>query len=117
HVFHCADHQAGLRHAFTGDGTGETEVHDYDATTDVLHDVARLQITMDNALVMCGFQAAEHLLNDIDSFIDLQLAVYVPFNYLAQVIALHILHGDELEPFRIPQVINPHHIAVSHLAR
>ena len=64
HVFHRPDHHSGLSHAVALDRPGQTEVHDDDPSRVVTHDVAGLQIAMDNAFSVGGFQSRTHLKHD-----------------------------------------------------
>ena len=52
----------------------QPKVHHHHSAALVEHDVARLQIAVDDAFTMGGGQSAGHLRHDVDRFGDLQFA-------------------------------------------
>ena len=114
HVVHGADQGAGLGHAVAFEGAGQAEIHHQDPPGLVAHDVLRLQIAMDDACAVRGFQRPAGLLHDLDGFFRSKLACFF-MHQAAQVLTLDILHGDELHAVGLAQVVNPDHILVRDL--
>ncbi len=59
---------------------------------------------------MGGVQSEAYLLHDLDRFFGRKLRALV--NQAAKVLALDVLHGDELHTIALAQVINADHVAV-----
>ena len=75
HVLHGADHHAGLGHAVALQGARQAEIHDDDAAGLVAHDVAGLQIAMDDAFGVRCLQSGADLQHDVDAFLRRELAL------------------------------------------
>ena len=113
HIFHGADHGAGLGHAFAFQRLGQAKIHNQDAARLFAHDVLRLQITVDDAHIVCGGQRPAHLLDDNDCFMGRKLGSLV--EDVGEILAIDILHGDELYAFCFAQVIDTNDVAVGDL--
>ena len=70
---------------------------------------------MDDAFGVRGFQRAAHLLDDVGRFRGLKL--FLAPEQAPQVLALDVLHGDELDAIGLAEVENANHIVVGDLAR
>src|SRR5664280_461937 len=114
HILHGSDHHAGLGHAVTLHRSRQTEVHDYDAAGGVAHDIAGLEIAMDDALAMGGLQAGADLQHDADRFVRWHSAL--ARKNRAQVLTFDELHGDELHAVSFVQIVNANDVLMSDLA-
>ena len=82
----------------------ETKVHDHDFAPAVQHDVGRLEIAVQHALVMrCG-DACAKLARDLQSFVAGQ-ATDAP-QQRTQVFTIDVFHRQECEPVGFADVIN-----------
>ena len=70
---------------------------------------------MDDAFTMGGSKPVGHLRHDVDGFGDLQLAAFL--QQLMEVLALQVLHRDELRFPGFANIENADYVAVRHLAR
>ncbi len=93
---------------------GQTEVHHQNAAALVAHDVLRLQVAMNNAHAVGGFESPADLLHDFHRFRRRKL-LFLPHE-VVQVLTLDILHGDELHAFSLTQVVDPDHVLVGDLS-
>ena len=80
----------------------------------VAHDVLRLQIAVNDACAVRGFQRAAGLLHDLDRFLRSKLALLL-LHQAAQVLTLDVLHGDELHAIGFAQVVDPDDVLVGDL--
>src|ERR1035437_508915 len=114
HVLQGAHDGAGLSHAVVAvQQARQAEVHDYDPPLFVAHDVLRLKIPMNDAYGMGCFQGAADLPHDFHRF---RWRKYLLLDDQAvQVLALDVLHGDELDSIGIAQVVNADHVLVRDL--
>src|SRR5208283_2132521 len=81
----------------------------------IAHDVLRLQVAVDHAHSVSGFERAANLLNDLNrlfwwKFLFLQ-------DQTAQVLAFDELHGYELHTIGVTKIVDADHIFVSDLMR
>ena len=113
HIFHGADQSAALGHAVAAKRARQAEIHDQDAAGLVAHDVLRLQIAVDDAYAVRGFQRAADLLHDVDGFFGIEL--FLLMNDGTKVLTLDVLHGDELHAFGFAQVVNTDDVFVRDL--
>src|ERR1035438_3806839 len=70
---------------------------------------------MDDSFPVSGSQPAGHLFHDVDSFSNVQFAPLLQDPM--EVLALHVLHSDELGSPGFPDIENADDIPVSDLAR
>ena len=70
---------------------------------------------MDHSFGMRHFQRAANLLGHMNRIFRSELPF--PFQNGAQVLAIHVLHRDELDSVGFAQVENAHDVAVGHIAR
>ncbi len=61
------------------------------------------------------FQRAANLLNRFHRLAGRKFSV--PPQQRPQIIAFHVLHGDEPRALRLAEVVNPHHVLVGHVPR
>src|SRR5438132_1392921 len=90
------------------------EVHDQNAAGLIAHDVLRLQVTMNDPDAVRGLQRTADLLHDLDRFLGGELSLLMDEG--AEILALDVLHGDELHPLGFAQVVNTNYIFVRDLA-
>src|SRR5205823_3742996 len=114
HVVHGAHKGAGLGHTIAFERARQSEVHDQNAAGLIAHDVLRLQITMNDPYAVRGFERTADLLHDLDRFLGGELSLLMDEG--AEVLALDVLHGDELHAFGFAQVVNADYIFVGDLA-
>ena len=114
HVLDRAQHGAGLGHAVGLQRSRQAEVHHRHASLAVAHDVAGLQVAVDDALAVRRLQSGAHLLDDFHGLVRRKLA---PLRQQgAQVRAHQVLHGDELDAVGFADVENANDVAVGDLA-
>ena len=113
HVLHGAEHSAGLGHSIGFERAGKSEVHDQDSPLRIAHDVARLQIAMNDAFAVGSFQTSQHLFNDLRRILYRELALFL--EDLIEAGALHVLHGDKSNSIRLAKIENTNNIAVRDL--
>ena len=102
-----------MSHAIAFESAGHAEIHDQNATGFVAHDVLRLQVAVNDANAMSGFERAADLLDDLDCFFGRKY--FVLKNQRAQVFALDELHGDELNAVGVAKVIDADDVFVRDL--
>src|SRR5205085_3069864 len=110
HVLHGAQHHTCARHPIAFHGACEPEIHHEYSTLLVSHDVARLQVAMNDAFPVSRLKATKHLLHNVDDFIHWNLPA-VP-QHLVQALALHILHGDKTNTTGFSQIKDPNDVSV-----
>src|SRR5207245_7267541 len=69
---------------------------------------------MNDPYAVRGFEGSADLLHDLDRFLGGELSLLMDEG--AEVLALDILHGDELHPLGFAQVVNTNYIFVGDLA-
>ena len=115
HVVWRADQRAGLRHAGREHRARDAEVHHVGAAAFVQHDVLRLQVAMDHTFGVRSFQRSTDLGHDVGRFRGLEF--FLPTKEALQVLALDVLHGDELDPVGLSEIKNANDVFMSDLAR
>ena len=113
HVVHGADQGAGLGHAVAFEGAGQAEIHHQHPAGLVAHDVLRLQVAVNDACAVRGFERAAGLLHDLDRFLGSKFSLLL--HQAAQVLTLDELHGDELHAVGLAQVVDPDDVLVGDL--
>src|SRR5262249_38139543 len=101
------------RHAFRLHRARQAKIHHQDAAGFVTHDVLRFQVAVNDSDAVCGMQRVASLPNDFDGFGSGKFSVIE--DQAPQVIALDVLHGDELDAFACTEVVDANHIAVHNL--
>src|SRR2546430_5570360 len=114
HVIHGSDQSAGLGHPHRLQSASQTKVHDHDAALFVPHDVLRLQVAVDDAFAVSSFESAAGLEDDLHRLLWSKL--FVRLQKAVQVLALDILHGDELDSSGFTQIENTNHVPLRNLA-
>src|SRR6202043_691508 len=94
---------------------GESEVHHYNPAGLVAHNVAGLQIAMDNSFPVDRSKPAGYLFHDGDCFSDLKLATFSQDGVKA--LAFDIFHGDESDFLCFAEVEDADDIPVADLTR
>jgi hypothetical protein len=79
------------------------------------HDVGRLEIAMQDAAVVRGRKARAHLPRDFDAFVGRQAADSP--QQRREVLAVDELHGQEVTPIHVADVIHAAHVGMRDLAR
>src|SRR5207248_11764777 len=113
HVVHGADQSAGLGHAIAFERARQAEVHDQNASGLIPHDVLRLQIAMNDADAMRCFKCAADLLHALNSFCGAELSLLMDEG--AEILALDIFHGDELQSLGLAEVVNADNVLMRDL--
>ncbi len=97
------------------DADRETEVGDAHPAVAVDHDVGRLEISVQHALVMSGRETRAQLPRD---FVRLgRREVADPPQQRRQILAIHELHGQELLTLDFADIVNAAHVGVRHVTR
>jgi hypothetical protein len=104
----------GTESGGSGFGACQAEVHDQNSSRLVAHDVLRLQVAMDDSHAVRSFEGSADLLHDLDSFLGRELGLLMDEG--AEILALDVLHGNELHPLGFAQVIDADDIFVCNLA-
>ena len=78
------------------------------------HDVLRLQIAVDDAFRVRGFERERDLLHDADNFFVRQLAGVD--DEIFEILPLDELHGDELDAVGFAEIENANYVFVGDLA-
>ena len=94
---------------------GEAEIRDQHVAAAVEHDVGRLQIAVQHPLVVRGREAGAELARYFEGFVRGQTADAPQQG--SQVLAIHVLHGEELHAVDFPDVVNAADVGMGHLAR
>src|SRR5205823_5440757 len=78
------------------------------------HDILRLEVAMDDSFGVSSLQRAANLANGIGSFGGGELAMGAKEG--PEIVALDVLHSDELNPGGFAEVIDAHDILVADVA-
>ncbi len=114
HVERRPDDGAGLRHARLLGGLGHAEVGDVDPIRGVEHDVLRLQVAMDDALIVGGLEALGGLAEDPQQSLDRELALLLQDR--REVPSVDELHRQELDAVALSEVEDAQHVRVGDAA-
>jgi len=113
HVLDGAHHDAGLSHGL-GRGLsptlpearsqlGETEIKDLEAALGVDHEVRRLDVAVRDPLSVGGGKGIGKPCTEID---DLSGGQRRPRHPVVDALAVHVLHGDEVDTFSLSDIID-----------
>ena len=97
------------------DADGEAEVGDLRAAAAVDHDVAGLEVAVQHALVVRRGEARAHLARDLD-----RLVLGKPPDAAqerGQILAVDVLHGEEVPPLDLADVVDAADVGVRDAAR
>jgi hypothetical protein len=94
--------------------SGDAEVHDLDVPVLVDHDVLRLKVPVDDAETVGFGQPVADLHPDAQQHAQAQASGHA--DHVLQVLAVDVLHGDEMDPVRFPEVEHPADVPVGDLA-
>jgi hypothetical protein len=94
---------------------GEAEVGDLGGAADSEQDVRRLQVAMDDAGVVRGFESAADLPGEPHGARHRQLLLTLQDG--REVVPLHVGHRDVLDALDLAEVVNAHDVLVRNLAR
>ena len=108
-------HLARARHRRRVGGASDAEVHDPDDPAAVDHDVLRLEVPVHHALAVGFGEAAQHLLHERQRLGDGDFFFLV--QHLAQVRPFDELHGEELRPLELAEVVDADDVLVGDFAR
>ena len=93
----------------------EAEVGKKHLAAGIEHHVAGLQIAMQHAFLVGGSQTSAELAGDLERLVAGQPAD-AP-QQRAEVLAIEVLHGEEIKPLHFAQIVDAADIGVRHLAR
>src|SRR5271166_6383244 len=93
---------------------GESEVHEAHPAPPVDHDVGWLQIAVQNTVLVGGAQTGANLTGNLKSFFTGRTAH--PPQYRGQVLAIDVLHGEEVLPVEMTDVEDAADIGMRDLA-
>src|SRR5208282_2267637 len=96
------------------DGAGQSEIHHHNPAVHVAHDVARLQVTVNDPFAVSSGQSGNRLFHDVDGFRGLQLAPLL--QELMNILAINVLHRDEFDSIGLTEIENADDIPVGDLA-
>ena len=97
-----------------GREAGESEVGDADGAAPVNHHVVRLEVAVEHPFVVGGGQSHTKLPRNLDGLVlgkapDLS-------NQSGQILAVNVLHGEEVLALNFPDVIDPADVGMRNLA-
>jgi membrane dipeptidase len=111
HVLGSAHRVAGSRRSFTA--LGDAEVHHADAPLAVEHDVGGLEVAVDDAGGVNGFQPAGRLRHQLQRFAGGQGALA---HALLEADPVHQLHRDPAQAVALAVLVDARHVGIGHLA-
>ena len=94
---------------------GQAEIREQHLAAAVEHDVGGLQIAMQHALLVGGGETGAELARDLQGLVAGQPAD-AP-QQRAEVLAIDVLHGEEIQPFDFAEIVDAADVGVRHLAR
>ena len=95
--------------------TRDAEIHDVDAAILVGHHILGFQVAVHDSRGMRGFESRGDLQDDGNGFVGGELPFFV--DQALEVTSLDILHGDELDALRLPEIENADDVAMGDFAR
>ena len=93
---------------------GQPEVRDAGAAAPVDHDVGRLQVAVHDALVVHGRESGAQVARELERLVRRQPAD--ARQERREILAVHVLHRDEVPPVDLHHVVEPAHVRVRDLA-
>ena len=114
HVMRRSDHHPGFGQVGAGDLAGNAEIHDPDAALGVDPDIVRFKIPVDNAQPVSLSQARRDLRSERTCYFGREPAFAA--EQRSQILARHILHGDEECSGFFMEVVQPADILVTDAA-
>ena len=114
HVMRRADHLPRFGQRGVLDGLGQTEIGDQDLPPPVDENVLRLEIAMDDALIMRRLQPLADLPEDVDDARQRQASFASQQG--REVLTIDILHRQELDAAGFAEVVNAQDVFVSDVA-
>ena len=96
-------------------GHREPEVRDPHAPAPVEHDVRGLEVAVEDALLVRRVQARAELARDLDGLVDGETPD--PLEQRRQVLAVHVLHREEVAAFDLADVVDAADVRVRDLPR
>ena len=109
-VMYASDGLVGSSLALLTGELGDAEVHDLDSAVSEHHDVLRLDVPVDDALVMSVLESTEYLYNEVDGILPCEDLFLL--DVLLQSNAVDILHDDILYLLGEADVIYPYYIGM-----
>ena len=94
---------------------GEAEVRDPHPPAAVEHDVRRLEVAVEDALLVRGVEARAELPRDVDRLVHGQVAD--PLEEGREVFAVHVLHREKMAALDLADVVNAADVRVRDLTR
>ena len=106
----CSDDLPRLGQAHLLERFGQAEVGDEHTTLPIDHDVLRLQIAVDDTLLMRGGEALADLPEDFDH----SRQRHLPFaaEHRGEIGAVAILHGEKLQAISVAEVVDAEDVFV-----
>ena len=114
HILHGPEEGTRLRHPIPAERAGEAEIHDHNFALRVAHNIAWLQVAMDDPDPVRRVQATQHLPHDVNCFDYGKLAGLS--QNLLKALTFYIFHGDKANSAGFSQIENANYISVCHLA-
>ena len=96
-------------------GHREAEVRDPHAAAPVEHDVRGLEVAVEDALLVRRVQARAELARDLDGLVDGETPD--PLEQRREVLAVHVLHREEVAAFDLADVVDAADVRVRDLPR
>ena len=95
--------------------TGEAEIGEQHLAARVEHDVGRLQIAMQDALLVRGREPGAQLAGDLERLVGGK-PPDAP-QQRAEVLAVDVLHREEVQAFHFAEIVDAADVRMRHLAR
>jgi hypothetical protein len=95
--------------------TRQPKIHDKDLAAAIDHDVGRLQVAVQHAFFVRRRQARAQLARGLQRLIHRQPPDTPQQG--TEILPVHVLHGDVVQPLHLADVVNPAHVGMRHLAR
>ena len=112
HVGRGARYQAPLAVA---KALGDAEVHDHHPARSGDHDVLGLDVAMDEACIVDGFETGQELRGDLSCLVEVQRRPFL--ENLLQRRAVDVLHRHQLLTVELLEIEDPADVGRDHLAR
>jgi hypothetical protein len=113
HVGRSADHRCAVHAALAFDR--DAEIGDADVAVAVDHDVLRLQIAMEHAVLVGGEQPETELASDLQRFVRRQATDAAQQRF--EIFAVDVLHRQERHAVDFADVVDSADVRVRHAAR
>jgi len=109
-VMRAAHEQAGLSESGHGDVSGDAEIHDFHRAIGRDHEVLRLDIAVDDAMLVSRLQSCGHLSGDVQGLMDGKRPSLL--DQLLHRDPGHVFHDQEVNTPLVAEFQYPYHVRI-----